>query len=81
MRTQVVEPFKTARGIILAGQIIEISEHLFQRLKGKVKTFAAPPATGEELRVFAVGDDKSERGVLALPPLNTNKELFTPCFG
>jgi len=37
VRARVVEDLTTARGVILAGQIIEIEDILFVRLRGKIE--------------------------------------------
>ncbi|WP_298439198.1 hypothetical protein [Geobacter sp.] len=63
MRALVIEPFPTTKGIIPAGQIIEISPALLEKLNGKVEAISSPQApeawlteTGE-LRTRGVIDD------------------------
>ena len=46
MKALVIEPFPTTKGIIPAGQIIEISPALLEKLKGKVETISSPQAPG-----------------------------------
>lgn len=47
MRARVIESFQTVRGIIPAGKIITIPEHLAERLRGKVEPIAdTPPFRG-----------------------------------
>jgi hypothetical protein len=47
MKVAVVESFNTAKGIITAGQIIDIPGNLYDRLKGKVKL--VPENEGRDL--------------------------------
>ena len=63
MKALVIEPLPTTKGIIPAGQIIEISPTLLEKLKGKVEAIPSPQAseawltdTGE-LRSRGVIDD------------------------
>jgi len=63
MKALVIEPLPTTKGIIPAGQIIEISPALLERLKGKVEAITSPQEpevwltdTGE-LRTRGVIDD------------------------
>lgn len=44
MRVKVISDFQSARGIVPAGSIINIQDHLLEKLKGKVEALSVPAA-------------------------------------
>ena len=84
MKARVIEPFPTTKGIIPAGQIIEIPQVLLEKLKGKVEVITSPQEpkawltdTGE-LRSRGVIDDLASVIVgLTADNLPLQRELLT----
>lgn len=82
MKALVMEPFPTTKGIIPAGQIIEIPPALLEKLRGKVAAITSQPEawltdTGE-FRTRGVFDDLVAEIVrLTTDNLSLQRELLT----